>query len=277
MSFQYFAGRATLRRLHQTVQQNIFRRHRLNFRHESTKSNTTTSPPNASAGGSTAGSAGKSAEFTGSYWAWFEPIKVPFRTYSAMQKRSPLMTQLDTTLIIYFLGDLSAQSVQSSFFSEAKYEPIRAVRAMIIGGLMSIPGYKWFLWLGRNFNYPSHLLSLSVKILISQCMFTPLFNSYFFGMQSLLSGSTLTEAWERIRMTVPVSWMNSWKLWPAVTAFSFTFIAPHNRSVFAGCIAIFWQTYLSWLNRTAELAERESKSMTEAAGVPKVLEQAVKT
>jgi hypothetical protein len=274
MSFQYFAGRSTLRRLHQTVQQNISRQHRLNVRHESSKSHTT-SLPNTSAGGGNAGNAGKSAEFTGSYWAWFEPIKVPFRTYGTMQKRSPLMTQLDTSLVIYFLGDLCAQSVQSSFFSEEKYEPIRSVRALIIGGLSSIPSYKWFLWLGRNFNYSSHLLSLSVKIVVNQTMFTPLFNTYFFGMQSLLSGSTLPEAWERVKTTVPVSWVNSWKLWPAVTAFSFTFIPPHNRSAFAGCIAIFWQTYLSWLNRAAEVAERESKSIAEAAGVPKVLESAV--
>jgi len=49
--------------------------------------------------------------------------------------------------------------------------------------------------------------------------------------------------------------MSCRKLWPAVTAFSFTFIPPQNRNIFAGCIAIFWQTYLSWLNKNAEKAE----------------------
>lgn len=262
MSLGFLGGRSTLRRLHQTVQQNIIRQHRINVRRESTKSTKSASARNAStvAGNSSAG-ATEGQGFTGAYWTWFEPVKVPFRTYSNMQKRSPYLTQWETTLVIYFLGDLSAQTVQSNFFSEAKYEPIRGLRAMVIGGIMSIPSYNFFLWLGRNFNYSSHLVSLGVKILVSQICFTPLFNSYFFGMQSLLSGSTLEQAWERIRTTVPVSWMNSWKLWPAVTAFSFTFIPAHNRSVFAGVIAIFWQTYLSWLNRNAELAEREAKSM----------------
>ncbi|KAK4548864.1 hypothetical protein LTR36_008637 [Oleoguttula mirabilis] len=97
-----------------------------------------------------------------------------------------------------------------------------------------------------------------VKVLVNQTFFTPLFNTYFFGMQSLLSGATFAEAKRRVVDTVPISWKNSWKVWPLVTAFSFTFIPPQNRSVFAGVIAIFWQTYLSWLNKNAEAMEKES-------------------
>jgi protein Mpv17 len=54
--------------------------------------------------------------------------------------------------------------------------------------------------------------------------------------------------------------INSLKLWPAVTAFNFTFINPQYRSIFAGFIAIGWQTYLSYLNRTAEKEEALAKS-----------------
>ncbi|KAF2173972.1 hypothetical protein M409DRAFT_32448, partial [Zasmidium cellare ATCC 36951] len=172
-----------------------------------------------------------------------------FRAYNNMQARSPLLTQWETTLIIYFLGDLSAQTVQTNAYTEARYEPIRGFRAMFIGGIISIPSYKWFLWLGRNFNYASHLKSLAAKIVVSQMLFTPIFNTYFFSMQTLLSGGSLKDARDRVVATVPVSWKNSWKLWPAVTAFTFTFIRPQNRSVFAGVVAIGWQTYLSWLNR----------------------------
>lgn len=54
--------------------------------------------------------------------------------------------------------------------------------------------------------------------------------------------------------------LNSLKVWPAVTAFNFTFIEPQYRSVFAGCIAIGWQTYLSFLNRTAEMEEAAARA-----------------
>lgn len=90
------------------------------------------------------------------------------------------------------------------------------------------------MYLHRSFNYPSHLLSLAVKVGVNQIVFTPIFNSYFFGMQSFLAGDTMPEVWERIRNTVPTSIVNSLKLWPAVTAFNFTYIQPQYRALFAG-------------------------------------------
>lgn len=179
----------------------------------------------------------------------------PLRAYGRMQKRSPLTTQLESSLIIYYLGDLCSQTVSSNVFIDAEYEPVRGLRAMLIGSFFSIPGYKWFIFLGNNFNYSSHILSLCVKVVINQMVFTPVFNTYFFGMHTLLSGGSWADAKERVIHTVPVSWKNSWKVWPAVTAFSFTFIPWQYRNVFAGVIAIGWQTYLSWLNRNEENRE----------------------
>lgn len=111
------------------------------------------------------------------------------------------------------------------------------------------------MFLSRNFNYSSRLLSLATKIVVNQAVFTPLFNSYFFGMQAFLAGDNLVEVGERIKRTVPTSMVNSVKLWPVVTAINFTFIPIEYRSVFAGVIAVGWQTYLSWLNRLAEEEE----------------------
>lgn len=116
-----------------------------------------------------------------------------------------------------------------------------------------------FLFLSRNFNYSSWLLSLATKITINQCLFTPLFNTYFFGMQSFLAGDNLPEVWDRIKRTVPTSIVNSLKVWPAVSAINFTFIPIEYRSVFAGAIAVGWQAYLSWLNRLAEEAEARER------------------
>jgi protein Mpv17 len=198
-----------------------------------------------------------------------------------MQSRSPLTTQLESSLIIYFLGDLCAQTMQTDLYTTGRYEPIRALRAMVIGGLSSIPSYKWFLFLGRHFNYASsHIKSLAVKITVNQMCFTPVFNTYFFGMQTLLAGGSFAEAKERVINTVPRSFVSSWKVWPIITAFSFTFVRPQNRSVFAGVFAVFWQTYLSWLNRTAEAKEREERRVqfqavktVEAGGRREAVEQ----
>lgn len=115
------------------------------------------------------------------------------------------------------------------------------------------------MWLSRNFNYASRILSIGTKIVINQTIYTPFYNTYFFSMQSFLAGDNWVEIWDRVRRTVPVSMMNSLKLWPAVTAINFAFIPIEYRSIFSGIVAVGWQTYLTWLNRLAEEEEAESR------------------
>jgi protein Mpv17 len=71
-----------------------------------------------------------------------------------------------------------------------------------------------------HFNYPSKILSLTTKVVVNQLAFTLIFNSYFLGMQSLLLGDNLSEVWERIWRTVPVSFV---KLQALVCGFCFFF------------------------------------------------------
>ncbi|KAH6873017.1 hypothetical protein BKA58DRAFT_158567 [Alternaria rosae] len=233
----------------------------------------------------TAGRVAENAQtIPGPSWLWLQPIVGPFRAYGRVQQRRPYRTQLISSLVIYFIGDLVAQSIapeETQKVAENADEKgwvqewsdgrdwARTGRALVIGGLSSIPSYKWFMWLSNNFNYSSKILSLSTKVFINQAFFTPLFNSYFFGMQSLLSGATIPEIVERIKNTVPTSWINSCKVWPMVTAFSFTYIPIEYRSIFGGVIAIGWQTYLSLLNTRA--AAKEGKENLATLDAPVVV------
>lgn len=70
-------------------------------------------------------------------------------------------------------------------------------------------------------------------------------------MQSLLAGAAVSDTVERLKKAVPTSIVNSFKLWPAVTAFSFVYVNPEFRPLFFGVVAVGWQTYLSWLNQNA--------------------------
>ncbi|KAF7899285.1 uncharacterized protein EAF01_008498 [Botrytis porri] len=180
-------------------------------------------------------------------WQRLGPLTRSFQAYGRSQRKRPYTTQFCSSLVIYFLGDLSAQSICGD-----DYDWKRTLRAMFISMGSSIPSYKWFMFLSNNFNYSSKAVSLATKVGINQMFFTPIFNTYFFGMQSLLSGDSLPDVVERVKRTVPTSMMNSIKLWPAVTAISFAWIPQEHRSIFSGVIAIGWQTYLSFLNRRVE-------------------------
>jgi len=161
-----------------------------------------------------------------------------------------LGTTLATSLTTYLIGDLLAQEIGGE-----PYDGVRTLRMLTIGGLASIPGYKWFLFLGTHFNYASRWASISVKVLIQQFLFAPIFNTYFFGMQAVLSGHQPSVVIHRVVSAVPESVVSSAKFWPIVTALNFTLIPAHLRFAFSGLFAVVWQTYLSFLNRREEKTE----------------------
>ncbi|KAI3556816.1 dihydroorotate dehydrogenase [Colletotrichum abscissum] len=198
-------------------------------------------------------------------WQRLGPLTRAGEGYARAQRKRPLTTQFISSLVIYFCADLSAQNMSGN-----DYNPERTMRSLIIGAISSIPSYKWFIFLSQNFNYASRLLSLATKVVVNQVCFTPVFNSYFFGMQAFLAGDNFDQIIDRIRQCVPVSIVNSCKLWPAVTAFSFSFIPMEYRSVFSGVIAVGWQTYLSFLNRQAEVVEEAEEVQERSHAVPAI-------
>ncbi|KAI4148908.1 MAG: hypothetical protein LQ340_004881 [Diploschistes diacapsis] len=172
------------------------------------------------------------------------------------------------------------------------YDAQRTLRNVVIGGAVSPFAYKWFvptphtflfpcashsfhpltshpphnpqltplpphdhrfLYLSLNFNaFSSKALNILLKVAINQAVFTPLFLTYYFAANALLSGATPGETVERVRRTVPTGMWNALKLWPAVTAVNLWAVPLEFRAVFAGVVAVGWQGYLSWLNRRAE-------------------------
>ncbi|KAK4169851.1 putative mpv17 pmp22 family protein [Cladorrhinum sp. PSN259] len=182
------------------------------------------------------------------------PLTRAFQAYGRAQSKRPYVTQVLTSLFIFTCGDFAAQSIGGK-----EYDPIRTARALLIGGTASIPSFLWVQYLSVNFNFSSRILSLLTKVVLMQTCFTPVFNTYFFGMQALLSGATMPEVWERITKTVPTSIYNSCKVWPIVMGINFAYVPLPFRSVFSGGIAVGWQTYLSYLNRQAERSSAIAK------------------
>lgn len=191
-------------------------------------------------------------------WQRLGPATRALRAYAKCQRSSPYLTQFASSLVIYTVGDACAQSI-----GDEQYDLNRTARALIIGGLSSIPSYKWFIFLGQHFNYTSKALSLITKVAVNQMLFTPIFNTYFFAMQNILATApsiNVYQTWLHVQATVPQSVKSSCMFWPGITAFSFTFIEPQYRSIFAGCIAVGWQTYLSFLNKKAERSAESGTS-----------------
>ncbi|ENH66590.1 Protein SYM1, partial [Fusarium oxysporum f. sp. cubense race 1] len=137
------------------------------------------------------------------------------------QKRQPYITQLCTTPLVYCVGDLGAQAI-------------------------------WFMFLGHRFNYESAPLSTGVKALVNQAIYTPLVNVYFFGAHAFLSGENVATASKRIETGVALNIPRSILYWPLVTTLNFTYVQSQSRSIAASTAAVFWQSYMSYLNHRVE-------------------------
>ena len=191
------------------------------------------------------------------------PFTATYRAYNRSQAQHPYWTQFFSALVIYLLADASAQSLatQDNGKEDASWDLPRTARNLVIGGIASIPGYKWFMFLSRNFNYSSWLRSITTKVVVNQIVFAPVFNTYYFGMSCLLAGGSPEQVVQRITDTVPSSLVNSLFVWPWFQFFNFTFVQAEMRALTSGLFAIGWQAYLSWLNKYAERRRRSSEQV----------------
>ena len=72
-------------------------------------------------------------------WQRLGPVSKVFNAYGRAQKQRTYATQFCTSVVIYFCGDLSAQTIGGE-----DYNPWRTVRNVVIGGLSSVPSYNWY-------------------------------------------------------------------------------------------------------------------------------------
>ncbi|KAF4986746.1 hypothetical protein FDECE_15793, partial [Fusarium decemcellulare] len=160
-----------------------------------------------------------------------------------MESHRPYITQLYTAPCIYCTGDLSAQMIGGD-----GYDLSRSLRSLAVEAVISLPSYKWFMMLRRHFNYPSAALSTAVKVFVNQAVYTPLVNVYFFAFHAMLRGEGVGAAVDRVKTGASTSIPRSFLYWPLVTAVNFTYVPPQSRSVAASTAAVFWQSYMSYLN-----------------------------
>ena len=67
------------------------------------------------------------------------PVSIAFNAYGRTQKRRPWATQICTSLVIYFCGDMAAQRIDGE-----AYNPARTARHLCIGAVASVPAYSWY-------------------------------------------------------------------------------------------------------------------------------------
>jgi hypothetical protein len=73
-------------------------------------------------------------------WQRLGPLTRAAEGYARAQRKRPYVTQLCSSLVIYFCGDAAAQRIGGE-----DYDPARTGRALTIGAISSIPSFHWFV------------------------------------------------------------------------------------------------------------------------------------
>lgn len=181
-------------------------------------------------------------------------LVAPLSAYRRAAQTRPYIVQFSTSLLVWFTGDVLAQSIEQSSQPTSSWDIPRTLRALAIGAGAAIPLYHWHMFLGNLFTTLPRWTGIAARVATQQAIFPPVFNTYFFFTQAVLNGATAAEGAARVRAALITSWVNSMRIWPAVTAVNFAFVPPELRSLVPGLVAVGWQCYLSILNqRTARL------------------------
>lgn len=174
--------------------------------------------------------------------------------YNAALQANPLRTTALSTCFIISCGDILCQ-----FGIEGgPYDPIRTARMGIIGLFMVGPTlHVWYRFLYARFPGTATKAVLT-RLALDQFVFAPTFCAAFFAALFTLSGHPESYP-DHMRNNYADALIVNWGLWIPAQFINFRFIPAVHAVLFSNCIALVWNSYLSWnAHQDATAPEGES-------------------
>lgn len=161
--------------------------------------------------------------------------------YNATLQANPLRTTALSTCFIISCGDILCQ-----FGIEGgPYDPIRTARMGIIGLFMVGPTlHFWYRFLYARFPGTA-TKAVFTRLALDQFVFAPTFCAAFFAALFTLSGHPESYP-DHMKNNYVDALIVNWGLWIPAQFINFRFIPAVHAVLFSNCIALVWNSYLSW-------------------------------
>ncbi|KAM9317204.1 mitochondrial inner membrane protein Mpv17 [Gastrophryne carolinensis] len=168
-----------------------------------------------------------------------------WRGYQRLLAAHPWKVQIITAGSLVGVGDvISQQLVERRGLRGHNVE--RTVKMMGIGFCFVGPVVGgWYKILDVLIPGSSKSVALK-KMLLDQGGFAPCFLVCFLTIVGGLNGLSKEEIWNKLRRDYKDALITNYYLWPAVQIANFYFIPLHHRLAVVQCVAIIWNSYLSW-------------------------------
>jgi protein Mpv17 len=95
-----------------------------------------------------------------------------------------------------------------------------------------------------------------------QLVFAPIFLFNFMGLMGILNGQSLQDIKTDLKSNYADVMIRNYQLWPAAQMINFSLVPLQHRVLFAQCVAVVWNTYLSYkTNRTTNDGDRGKEQL----------------
>lgn len=201
------------------------------------------------------------------------------RWYTQMLKDKPYITKSITSFFTFGLGDVLCQTVEARLSKDKtnnnSKKHLNIIRILKQGsfGILITPYYhlqycvlmpKWFTGQGAK--------NTAKMILYDQAVNTVVVIAAFFTYMDYMNKAnfTLRESFEDSKRKFPQTFIANFKLWPAAQWINFTIVPVEYRVLFINIVAIFWTTYLSYVQNSSKkpFVETITSEVHEASSEP---------
>ncbi|XP_053315293.1 protein Mpv17 [Spea bombifrons] len=168
-----------------------------------------------------------------------------WRGYQKLLALHPWKVQIITAGSLVGVGDVISQQLLERR-GLRNHNVGRTVRMMGVGFCLVGPVIGgWYKVLDRLVPGSSKSVALK-KMLLDQGAFAPCFLGCFLSVVSALNGLSTEEIWGKLKRDYKDALITNYYIWPAVQIANFYFIPLYHRLAVVQCVAIIWNSYLSW-------------------------------
>ncbi|XP_023171364.1 mpv17-like protein 2 [Drosophila hydei] len=163
---------------------------------------------------------------------------------AAFSKKYLLFTNLGISIGLSMLGDTMEQSYERYTEQIHGWDRTRTLRMGISGFTVGIVCHYWYHYL--DYYYPKRTFGTVVrKILLDQCICSPLYISIFFLTMGLLEDNTWDEVADEIKDKAWTLYKAEWTVWPIAQMINFFFVAPKYRVLYDNTVSLGYDVFTS--------------------------------
>ena len=173
--------------------------------------------------------------------------------YASALDRFPFRTQMATSAVIWFAGDVVAQRIAQSpgrHASPFRLDVTRSLHHAWFGGLVEgTAGHVWYQQLDRWANrwfVRGSLRFIAAKVAMDGLVFGPVHTGGYMGVMSMIEGATVEEAVDTVREKFRDAYLVELLGWSVVQAFNFRFVPVAYHLLVVNCVTVADVAFVSW-------------------------------